>query len=265
MSARLGKLWRKELQRVHEQLSHLDGRVGGLLVEVSPEWYEFRPPPGMEMGNCPWGTGWIYNQQTCEWRSGHGEAVRESRPLLDAQGRPMIGSRTFQDVECRPMLLSNGQPVAFDLGLRRYHFIFGDIPTANKLIALAQSAGAALRGAVLPQGEFAPGAMYSHQNDLRWFYMLHEIGWKCYPGTSLSAKRMTWYVTTNGSPVIFPADQLHSFRKDRFPEGLAATVNQNIPDPPAHTYSELPNLITASMSGIDVLLSMAEESAPEVP
>ena len=249
------ELWRIGVERIQRGFESLSGNVGGLLVEVSPEWYPFKSPPGLakerEVHGRLLSEWWAYQGAPCACRGGitFPERVRDSMPDM-SMDRPV---QPFVDAEGNPIVNSSGEPIPLRPGLCRYAFVYGDLATADTFLGLAERAGAILSDVPIPAGQFEPWAIKSGNPIRRWLYALHEIAWKRYPGSGLIADRMAY-------------DGQFSMKVSDVPHVRSGNWSFGKTDmPTTHIFSELPDLIGASVAAIDVLLSLARKPAAVAP
>lgn len=165
-------------------------------------------------------------------------------------------TRILKDADGNPMVMSNGEPIPQALGLARYHFVYGDPVVTTRLLHAAGQAGAALRSMPLPEGVFERGSLFSRSDDLRWFYTVHEIARRHFPGSPLKTRVMAYNTAPDGPRISIDLTSLAIARKSMAPD-----ANIRIEDPPSHTFSHLPDIVEASLCAIDVLIELAERTA----
>jgi hypothetical protein len=170
---------------------------------------------------------------------------------------PMVGESAVHNVTGNPILFSNGQPVAMRQGIDRNYFIHAGgaphrrITSITSFFSLAAQAGQCLY--VLPADvnrilwrRWLHGFPAIGDKGM-WISALFELAWQQAAGSSLSAARFAWSGSTN-----IPLDAQQE-------DGAATDSPADIPDPPAHWYSLIDDLVAASIAAIDILLAMGDD------
>jgi len=166
--------------------------------------------------------------------------------------------KAVPDIDGNPILSPSGKPSPIRQGCFRSHILYAT-KSNTRFNSLATEAGRVLYG--IPSEvnrvlwrDWLDGFRTLHDNCM-WTNAVFELAWQQHSGSSLRARKMAW----NGNASV-PLDALTHMRS----RGDAGGPNEwldEIGDPPAHWYSVIDDLVSASIAAIDILLSI--ESARE--
>ena len=283
-------LWQTSLQTMRERFADVvrnQGRLACVLTQSiipAPKLTERPDPPetaGMEPYNGRHGGPRREPRQLFIKRengeetvvSDVGELLQKSWQLriLDksqkircgnAEYEPLVGDRPVYDLLGNPILFHDGDPVALQLGTSRNYTVYADAgpdraAVCESFYSTAAEAGRGLYG--LPADvnrilwrDWLDG-FWMLDGTWMWINALFELAWQCFPGSPLTAKKYVW----SGSARM-PLDTLSLLRRQGEHSGPMELL-ADIPDPPAHWYSVLENLPSASIAAVDILLAIGDE------
>ena len=290
-------LWRPALQKLRERFEAAvrDGNRLTCVVRQSiiPEW-----PARTELPNLPGLAGWepvafgggprreprqlftkrengeetiVVSDVGRLLQKGHQPRIPDKSKRIrndDAEYEPLVGDRPVYDIGGKPIVFSDGEPVAMRLGAFRTYTIYGlgsakdRAATCRSFYANAAEAGRSLHG--LPAElnrilwrDWLDGFMEIDDPEF-WVNALFELAWQRLPGSPLVAEKLAWQGQTS-----IPLDSLPHV--DSLPHFREQVDKMGIPDPAAHWYSVLDNLLSASVAAIDALLAIGESVAVEQP
>ncbi|MDB6066201.1 MAG: hypothetical protein JWR26_2409 [Pedosphaera sp.] len=205
----------------------------------------------------------LHNRRTI--RQGNGIRIEPSK-LFALDESQLVGLFPFNNVRGEPMLHSDGQPIAFRLGLSHHFVLCPGIVTrpmpdpeitqlaqdGTNLVYQLPSSIANLLWRNLPKGF----SRSQNADDCLWYDTLFQLSLLEHPGGHLFANRFDWF--ENGSiglegTGLFPREPREFRGEDQTCEGGY----------PMAYYARLPDLARASVAAIDILLQM--ESVPIAP
>lgn len=279
-------LWRRTLERLQSQFTaNSNGPVLTGLLEQSiiPEWPRKNSDPsppaidgkahiafGPSLHRHPEQLFTEVGDEQQRLLTGVGRRIQEDWRLkiLDLNQYVHIGKKTFApaigdstafNIDGNPILYSNGQAVAMQLGVNGQYRIYVEnskrdagIEAEEIFTSLAKQAGSCLTG-LPPQisqqlwRDWPDGFHMISEKGL-WICAMFELAWQKVAGSPLAANRHVWWGAVNA-----PIDTIHLLRQR---EPCDEWLN-NIPDPPTHWYSILDDLFIASVAAIDILLMLA--------
>lgn len=281
--------WRatlKEIQQAFRECPEDQERLSCVLTQsVVPEWPERPDGPypyevlGMDpiaMGDGP--SRWP--QQLFVRTAGESETiVSELEPMSnkcyrlkmldissklkidDAEFSPFVGEFAVQNNTGKPILYSDGQPVAMRRGINRHYFVHAGgephhrITSITSFFSLASRAGQCLLQ-MPPEAnrrlwrDWLDGFPVIGDKGM-WISALFELAWQQDPGSSLSATSYIW----SGAKSI----PLESIPTSRQPAEEVESGGDALEDSPAYWYSVIEDLVAASIAAVDILL--AEDDA----
>lgn len=240
-------LWRTSLQRIQtrfQRAAEQGMRLKGYLIQSFTPRLTARPRelPGV-------------HQQAISFGSG---ASFEGRQLFNQDGSPMIGDRVLLDATGKPMVFSDGTPIAFERGFSRSHQYYSQVREAFiQYKQIADDAGVVIER--LPRlveqvlwMHLPIGTDLSRTPESLWTDVLFELAWQRFPGSTLSASKFAWSGQT--SVALEAVEKLRSI--------MPQAIHPEITSPPDHWYSMIEDLFTASLSAIDILCSIQCDMAP---
>lgn len=183
--------------------------------------------------------------------------------LGDVQYAPMVGHSAVHNITGNPILFSDGQPVAMRQGINRNYFVHAGgapherITSITSFFSLAAEAGQCLEG--LPAHvnrilwhEWLDGFRTIGDKGM-WISALFELAWQQTAGSSLAAERFAWSGTTS-----IPLDAWPQSRQQT-ENGAPIDALPDIPASPAHWYSVINDLVSASVAALDILLAIDDD------
>jgi hypothetical protein len=201
--------------------------------------------------------------------------LRDARQVFDGRREgnklavePRIADKPVCDPTGEPILFSDGQPVSIELGATRQYEIYADGSTPERLaiceefLSAAAQAGRCLHG--LPDGVQRvvwrdwPDGFGKLNDGYLWINAVFELAWQHIPGSPLAADRWVWKGQQSAT-----LDSLQHLRTMAKVQQALSWLN-DIPDPPAHWYSVLEDLPSASVAAIDTLLAIDTDKGKEI-
>lgn len=282
-------LWRTSLQTMRERFAEAartNDRLTCVLTQsIIPEWPKRTEPPdppaiaSMEPVALGGGPRRELRQLFTKRENGEETVVSDVGRLLQkdwhlrildksqrirlcgAEYEPLAGDRPAHNIDGKPIVFSDGEPVAMRLGASRRYIIYADRSRPDRAAfcqsfhSTATDAGRCLQG--LPPEvnrilwrDWLDG-FTTIDDKAMWINSLFELAWLRLPGSPLAADKFAWSGTTS-----IPLDALPHLR--RHAEPMAGITD--IPDSPAHWYSVLENLLSASVAAVDALLAIGDET-----
>jgi hypothetical protein len=249
---KMPQLWRTTFERIRLDFQrlrtcHAPHTLSGLLVEARFGWgspnIAFESIPGIQTsGQKLFFRGLDYtNLNYAEIQMpGPATTAGESGPVLVATFSGAIATRSND---------ANQMWFPAQYGIRRSMLTFGAASLGDEYVRLAKDAGRTLRG-ITNELPTLPGPKYFDGDDAAlWFSTLFELAWRKIPGSPLVAEK---FVGSGNSRCRL--ESVPALRQTNFPADLA----QHIPDPLTHWFSDLQDLLSASMSAIDIILNLPD-------
>ena len=289
-------LWRTSLQTMRQRFAEAArnrGRLACVLTQsIKPEWPTrtdpLNPPGTTGMEEIGGGYGLCREPWQLFIRTENGNTTLDSNfgrqfqtglqlKILQRQygaksqdgkveWRPAVANRAACNADGKPIVFSDGEPVALQLGASRKYIIYAEGLVPDKPLCLSFSSTATEVGRCLyglPADvnrilwrDWLDG-FDTVSDEALWINALFELAWQRIPGSPLVAKKFAW----SGSLSV-PLDALPRLRRQANRSALMAGL-ADIPDPPTHWYSVLENLFSASVAAIDVLLAIGDEFGNE--
>jgi hypothetical protein len=256
-------LWRTSLRRVQSQLEaayasrmsqNPPGRLSAMLIErvhvPTSKPIDIASIPGITKSGPHYSRDRLQHIYTCP------DTYRKIQQVFDAKGNAVFTDKPMLDIHGNPIVNSAGDAFLMRPGTKRTTLLFGSIPLASECRQAAIDAGRCLRGVASSHPDLILPENVSEQDQLTWFYTVFELAWRQIPGSPLLAEKLVW-----SGPALFRLNDLPRFRGQNWPKGLADSVAR-IPDPPDQWFSELQDIIGASIQTIDIILEQTAQPAP---
>lgn len=290
-------LWRSSLQRMQQQFAAASQDAEKLTCvltqSIVPEWPKRLegpfPPETMGRRAVSQGSGPLLEPKQLFWRRFHKEQtaisgrqtvvgvtppkngwsylfVNKGKVLVteDAELEPLVGAHPTYNENGKPFVFSSGEPMGIHPGSKRDYLIYAaKTAAANQFNSIAANAGRTLYG--LPANvnrvlwrDWIDG-FTTIDDGAMWVNALFELAWQHIPGSSLIARKLAWDGKTS-----IPLDALPHLRQQA-ERGAPIAGLDSITDPPAHWYSVIDDLMTASVAAIDILLNIPVETKHDSP
>ncbi len=189
---------------------------------------------------------------------------REPARLLDLDWKPIEGAFAINSVQGKPILGTDGKPVAYRFGLHRYHSVYASPDEARPLpipqLAELLHEGGDLLYQLPPAIATTVWRLWLNGFSQRlclsqglWLDMLFELSWQRPRGSPSYTERQARVDN-------FSAGLLGDGLFPRLPDFLASGPTQAIPNQqgyPATFYSKLSDVARASVAAIDEIMDRA--------